>query len=217
MAVDSNDPTTGRPIFLDTGAPDTGVDPTAVGIYAAEVGNRIVKANLAELDAYPYKRAGLEGHALDTHFNYVHDGSGWVLKDAGLVGRVVRSGTATTFPNVYTNVATNSFWSAEAVAGFAAYNDGWTIPVTGRYLVSYEFRATASFLSGVSVNYAGPTPALFLAASPPAVQGLAAATVAATKKFTAGDVIRPYLLAASGSPSWVASVGFFSVEWIGVD
>ncbi|MEV4777434.1 hypothetical protein [Microbacterium sp. LWH12-1.2] len=78
MAVDSYDATTGRPIFLDTGAPDTGVDPTAAGIYAADVGNRIVRANLAGLDAYPYERAGLAGHALDTDTDYVHDGSGWL-------------------------------------------------------------------------------------------------------------------------------------------
>lgn len=78
MAVDSYDATTGRPIFLDSGAPDIGVDPTAVGIYAAEVGNRIVKANLAALNSYAYKRAGLKGHALDTKFDYLYDGSGWV-------------------------------------------------------------------------------------------------------------------------------------------
>lgn len=78
MAVDSYDPTTGYPIFVDTGAPDTGVDPTEVAKYAADVGNRIVRANLAALDAYVYKRAGLSGHALDTKVDYIHDGSGWV-------------------------------------------------------------------------------------------------------------------------------------------
>lgn len=79
MAVDSYDPVTGRPIFSDTGAPDIGVDPTAVGAYAADVGNRIVRANLAALEAYPFKRAGLSGHALNTKTDYVHTGSGWVV------------------------------------------------------------------------------------------------------------------------------------------
>lgn len=82
MAVDSYDPTTGRPIFSDSGAPDIGVDPTAVGIFAAEVGNRIVKADLAALNAYPYKRKGLRGHALDTSTEYEHNGTGWVLAGA---------------------------------------------------------------------------------------------------------------------------------------
>lgn len=85
MAVGSYDATTGRPIFPDSGAPDVGVDPTEVGKYAAEVGNRIVKADLAALNAYAYKRAGLMGHALDTKTDYVHSGSGWVkvLQSAG--------------------------------------------------------------------------------------------------------------------------------------
>lgn len=85
MAVDSYDSTTGRPQFLDTGAPDIAVDSTAVGIYAADVGNRVVRADLSELNAYPYERAGLMGHALDTKTDYVHDGTGWVavLSDTG--------------------------------------------------------------------------------------------------------------------------------------
>lgn len=83
MAVDSYDATTGRPIFLDTGAPDIGVDPTEVGKYAADVGNRIIRADLAALDLYAYKRQGLGGHALDTKVNYVHDGTGWVPVSGG--------------------------------------------------------------------------------------------------------------------------------------
>lgn len=80
MAVDSYDATTGRPIFSDSGAPDVGVDPTAVGIYAADVGNAIIRANLAGLNSYAHKRAGLRGYALDTKLNYVHDGAGWVQR-----------------------------------------------------------------------------------------------------------------------------------------
>lgn len=87
MAVDSYESTTGRPIFLDSGAPDIAVDPTAVGIYAAEVGNRIVKANLAALNSYTYRRAGLMGRALDTGTEYIHNGTGWVkvLEDTGWI------------------------------------------------------------------------------------------------------------------------------------
>lgn len=77
MAVDSYDPTTGALIFADTGAPDIGVDPTLVSANANDVGNRIVRANLAALEAYAYKRAGLAGYALDTGKDYLHDGSGW--------------------------------------------------------------------------------------------------------------------------------------------
>lgn len=83
MAVDEYDPVTGRPIFKDTGAPDIGVDPTEVGKYAADVGNRIVRDNLAGLNAYPYKRQGLMGYAIDTKIDYIHDGTGWVRFGGG--------------------------------------------------------------------------------------------------------------------------------------
>lgn len=93
MAVDSYDPTTGRPIFLDTGAPDIGVDPTEVGKYAADVGNRIVRADLAALNAYSYKRAGLSGYAADTKRDYVYDGSGWrgAAEDTGWIAATLQS------------------------------------------------------------------------------------------------------------------------------
>lgn len=102
LAVDSNDPTTGRPIFLDTGAPDIGVDPTAVGIYAADVGNRIVRSNLTALNAYTYKRAGLAGYALDTKKDYIHDGTGWkeTIADTGWKTMSLFSGWSTTSPDI---------------------------------------------------------------------------------------------------------------------
>lgn len=77
MAANGYDPVDGSPLFSDTDAPDIKVDPRAAAIYAAGVGNRIVRANLAALDAYAYKRAGLSGYALDTNRDYVHDGTGW--------------------------------------------------------------------------------------------------------------------------------------------
>lgn len=83
MAVDEYDPVTGSPIFKDTGAPDVGVDPTEAAKYAARVGNRIMGANLAALNAYAYKRKGLKGVALDTLREYTHDGSAWKLDARG--------------------------------------------------------------------------------------------------------------------------------------
>lgn len=66
MTVDYYDTTTGRPHFNDNDAPDIKVDPDAVSAYAEDVGNRIVRADLAALNAYTYARQGLAGHALDT-------------------------------------------------------------------------------------------------------------------------------------------------------
>jgi len=104
MASDSRDPVTGAHIFSDTGAPDIGVDPTLVSAQANDVGTRIIRANLAALEAYPYKRAGLSGHALDTKIDYVHDGTGFVADQrvnsvaAGAVTVAATGTTTVTFP-----------------------------------------------------------------------------------------------------------------------
>lgn len=107
MAVSSYDPTTGRPIFIDSDAPDIKVDPTQAAVYAADVGNRIIRANLAGLDAYPYKRKGLLGYALDTGYEYVHDGSAWTTASA-FVLITAQTLTATGFAN-FDNVFSSRF------------------------------------------------------------------------------------------------------------
>lgn len=81
MAVDGYDPITGAPQFSGGGAPDLAVDPTEVAKYAADVGNNIIRVNLAALEAYEYKRKGLAGFALDTGTPYLHNGTGWVPFD----------------------------------------------------------------------------------------------------------------------------------------
>jgi len=79
MASNGVDSTTGYPKFPEEDAPQLGSDLEEVAAFAADVGTRIVRANLAGLNAYAYKRAGLSGHALDTGLDYVHDGSAWRL------------------------------------------------------------------------------------------------------------------------------------------
>lgn len=76
MAVGSYDPTTGRPIFPDSGTPDVGVDPTEVGKYAAEVGNRIV-GTTTYLNSYAYKREGLGGYDTTLGCPVVYRGGAW--------------------------------------------------------------------------------------------------------------------------------------------
>lgn len=79
MAVQSYDSTTGRPIFNDNDAPDIKVDPTQVGIYAADVGNSIIRVDLAALNAYAYKREGLNGYATSTGISYKYKSGAWVI------------------------------------------------------------------------------------------------------------------------------------------
>lgn len=163
---------------------------------------------------------GQEGrtyYATDTNVEWLDTGTSWVVKFARIRGNVNRSATATTFPASYTNVAANTFWTADVAEGIVAYNACWKIPLAGRYLVSYEIRATGAFLSGISINYALGSPTLYGTSSPQPVQGVAATTVSFTKKFALNDELRPYLLAASGTPSWTTGAGYFSIEWVGND
>lgn len=104
MAVNRYDATTGRPIFDDNDAPDIKVDPTQAALYASDVGNRIIRANLAALNAYVYKRKGLEGYALDSGITYVHDGSGWVSLN-------------TTWDMPWTNLTAATGWTANTGGG----------------------------------------------------------------------------------------------------
>lgn len=94
MAVDSYDPTTGHPIFLDTGAPDVGVDPTEVAEYAAKVGTRLIGPT-AEREAYEYGRLGLGWFDTSEEREYLHNGSGWEsvdVRDTGWMNIPLSSG-----------------------------------------------------------------------------------------------------------------------------
>lgn len=164
--------------------------------------------------------AGLEGrtyYATDTNIQWLDTGTEWVVWNTRIRGRVTRSSTATVFDPVYTNVGANTFWTPDVAVGLEAYDGGWTVPISGRYLIGYEIRSTGAFLAGLTVNYSGSSPTLFGASTSSAVQNVATTTVSLTRKLAAGDKIRPYLLAATGTPSWIVGVGFFSVEWIGND
>lgn len=217
MASSSNDPTTGAPVFLDSDAPDPAVNPTEVAGFAADVGTRRI-GTTAQRSAHAYDREGFGWYDTTLDADMVHDGSGYYVARARIRGRVARSATATTFPSSgYTNVAPNTFWTADVAQGIAAYDGGWTVPLTGRYMVSYEVSAGGAFLAGLTVNYSGASPLLFLKQTASPVQTIATTTVAGTLKLTAGDVVRLYLLADSGNPAWTAGVGFFAIEWVGAD
>lgn len=105
MAVNSVDPATGRPIFLDTDAPDIKVDPTEAAKYAADVGNRIVRDNLAGLVAYPHKRKGLRGYAKDSGYEYVHDGNDWITAQAFVLiaSQTLTAAGVANFDNVFSS------------------------------------------------------------------------------------------------------------------
>lgn len=78
MAADSTNATTGAPEFDGAGAPDTAVDLTLLGAFAATVGTRLIGTTAART-AYAYAREGLEWYDTDLDAVYLHNGSGWVL------------------------------------------------------------------------------------------------------------------------------------------
>lgn len=133
MAADSRDPITGSYIFSDSGAPDIGVDPTLVSAQANDVGTRIIRANLAGLQAYEYKRSGLRGFALDTMTEYVYESSAWQSSGGRAFARRTRS-TSQTIPNTAWTTVT---WPNEAdVSVGITYSAGvFTVPADGRYCV----------------------------------------------------------------------------------
>lgn len=146
MAADSRDPITGAYIFSDTGAPDMGVDPTLVSAQANDVGTRIVRANLAGLEAYEFKRAGLMGHALDSRVDYVHDGSGWVPLNGGTVVPLTAfsanwSGTSGFTPYLVARGTTRTLYGAVSRGAGGALASMLTVPSGHR-------PAQATFLPG---------------------------------------------------------------------
>lgn len=93
MAVNRYDPATGRPIFEDADAPDIKVDPTEVGKYAAEVGNRIV-GSTSYLNGYAFLREGLAGFDTTLDRDVVYTSAGWrpTWSDTGWQGLTLSPG-----------------------------------------------------------------------------------------------------------------------------
>lgn len=153
----------------------------------------------------------------DTHRIWAWFGS-WVCVYARIRGRVDRSNVPSTFnSSVWTNAAGNFNWTPVTSVGISAYNNGWAAPIAGRYLVTYDMRASGAFLAGFSVNYVGTTPYVEGAQSAPAIQNVAAASAALPVKLNAGDTVRPYILAGSGTIDLLPSAGRFAIEWVGND
>lgn len=131
--MNSYDPVTGRPIFVDTDAPDIKVDPTEAARYAADVGNRIIRASLAELNAYAYKRPGLLGFAADTGAEYVYASAGWQSYGGRASARRTKPSSQTIANTTWTTVT----WPVEAdeSVGMTYSAGAFTVSAPGRYTV----------------------------------------------------------------------------------
>lgn len=141
MASSSNDPTTGAPVFADGDAPDLAVNPTEVGSYAADVGNRIVR-DAAGMAAYAYARDGLKCYNTDDGFEYLHNGTGWNLVWTPRIKlRVYSVGAVTANTDI-----TFGTIAEDTDAGWASTQ--YTIPVEGDYMIHTALKANGSGFSG---------------------------------------------------------------------
>ena len=181
--------------------------------------------------AIPFTPKSLIDPATLTVGDVVHaDQSGHRLVVLGRVGginvpmgRVVRSSaTPSVASGSYTDISGNANWSTATPdarnEGFAAYSNGWTIPASGLYRVSFSTVNTGNvgILSGVSVNKSsgiGYTDLLGIISTAP-VGTVTGATGSFEQHFTVGDVLRLFAYGGGGSPSLTASMGAFSVTWV---
>jgi hypothetical protein len=160
----------------------------------------------------------------DTGRLYLRQAGNWVCIWARVRGRVSRSNNPSSFNgDSYGNASANANWTPDTNVGLDAYDAGWRVPVAGRYLVSFEMRASGAFLAGFSVNYSGTAPALVGMQTATPVQNVAATAVATPVWLNAQDIVRPYVLAPSGTTlnllraTDVGGGGHFSIEWVGAD
>lgn len=118
----------------------------------------------------------------------------------------------------YTDLSGSAYWTLQDRSGFAAYNAGWTIPVSGIYRVTTTVQASGNILTGISVDNTAPgLAALRARVTAPPVQSISIAAQTSDTDFVAGNVIRLFGLADSGTPVWSPDPygGLFSLEFLG--
>lgn len=173
----------------------------------------------ADLDAWT-ARVGQLAVVLSNGSTYVRGTSDWIptAHAAGILMR--RSTTATTIPSAYTDLSANTFWTeSNRSGGFAAYNNGVTVPYSGVYRINYSVSTTTiGVLAGITRNKGAGVALgdLECASSGGLAQGIAIAAASDEIVLAAGDVIRLYAIATSGSPAWRVEAGLsvFQVEFI---
>lgn len=220
MGYTSSGGTDGLGVFNNT--PSTVADLNQLRDLIARMGN-VQKGNQTDRD-------GISGDALfqGLLFTYTdqdridrYDGAGWVPIYCRIAGSVVRSATGPSLStSAWFDVSDDTYWSADVAEGISAYSDGWTIPLTGRYRVSYELRASGAFAAGVVLNSPTPpipTTSVIMAQSASVIQGVIGfAAAGGSVHLTAGTLVRLVAIRDSGTPL-MDQFGRFSVEWVGAD
>lgn len=122
------------------------------------------------------------------------------------------SATASIAPGTWVAVYQTQYWAGGTrTQEFTAYNNGWTIPITGLWQVEavVSLQTTANTMLTLSLNGNNITVAnQILTASGAGVGSTSVATIKSDFVFSANDIIRPHVYHSStGSPSWAATSG----------
>jgi hypothetical protein len=166
---------------------------------------------------------GRRCHTQDTDTLWICTNAGgsgtWIILANGPTARAVRtSQTVAINGSTFTDLSANANWSTSSpgqVVGFAAYSNGWTVPRTGVYAVSYSCIADGSMVTGLTVNKSTSVADtdLLLPDSSTAVQARAGASAMGQLRLASADVVRLFALGA-GSSTVRASQGHFALQWL---
>lgn len=151
---------------------------------------------------------------LSTDVIYRYNGTGW----RPIIGQQLAIATRTsTTPalnaSTFTDLSANANWTG----GGSAYSNGWVAPFTGTYQVGWEIDVTGAMVAGVTVNKSTSVAItdLYVHASADVIGGVAAASATGLLSLTAGDVVRLFAIAGTGTPTLRASIGRFTLMNVG--
>lgn len=208
----------GKPVFSKS-PPQTVVDMQANAAFA-DLFAATRRGTEAEREALlpGQRREGMLFVATDTGYTYQVISGAFMMVAANIFGRVNRSATSLTLGvSAWANASLNALWTTDVARGLPAFANGWKVPVAGRYRVTWELRGNGVFAAGVSVNNATPnTAAVRVAQTGSLIQGvIALATGSGDVVLQAGDDVRLFGFASTGSPVLEGNTGFWSIQWVG--
>ena len=202
-------------------ATNSGTTITQTAPFTAMAGGTVPVRSLTERNAGTW----LESQKvwdISTNIEWTYDGSAWDAPHGSFIGRAIRDSNTPTIQSAsFTDISTTANWITTgqgAAKGFAAYSNGWTIPVTGTYEVSYNVMTAAGCFMGITVNDSSVAAGTELEAvsSAATVQSSAGHYASIQLELTAGDVIRLFAITTSSTTTAFASVGHFTVTWVSV-
>lgn len=152
--------------------------------------------------------AGDIGYQVDMGVQYRYTGSAWRPAPRQFIGIATRTTTTPALnASTFTDLSANANWTG----GGTAYSNGWVVPFTGVYEVGWEINVAGAMVAGVTVNQSTSVAIsdLLVQASADVIQGVGSAAVSAPISLVAGDVVRLFAIAGTGTPALRASLGRF--------